>query len=125
MTPTIVIQDGKVKAMVGASGGPTIITSTLQVLMGMLIFNQSPAQAVNAFRLHHQWKPNVLLYDQGLDQKTNEYLQSKQHQTKAWIRFSSAQALIVKENGLMVGASDPTKRGKSAVVQTISSKEIK
>lgn len=125
MTPTIIIQNAKVKAMVGASGGPTIITSTLQVLMSMLIFDQSPAQAVNAFRLHHQWKPNVLLYDQGLDEKSVASLQSKQHQTKAWVRFSATQALIVKENGLMIGASDPTKRGKAAVVQSFLPKEIK
>jgi gamma-glutamyltranspeptidase/glutathione hydrolase len=122
MSPTIILKDGKVKAMVGASGGPTIITSTLQVLMAMILFEKTPATAVNAFRIHHQWKPNKLLYDQGLDQQTITSLTSKQHETKAWIRFSATQALIVQENGVLIGASDPTKRGKAAVVEFNSAK---
>ena len=44
----------------GASGGQRIISSTLQVLLRMMRQNMSPADAVAAPRIHHQWLPEEL-----------------------------------------------------------------
>ncbi len=71
MTPTIVLnREGGVEIVVGASGGPRIISSTLQVTLGALLVNESwagmtgwyiPASVlVSANRIHHQWSPDVL-----------------------------------------------------------------
>ncbi len=66
MSPTIVLDaDGRVFAVAGASGGPRIITGTLQVLLNTLAgMDAIPAVAVP--RLHHQWLPDVLFAEQGL-----------------------------------------------------------
>src|SRR4029079_7383543 len=60
MTPTIVVRDGRAEFVVGASGGPRIITATTQVLLNWVRFGQSPGVAVDAPRIHHQWSPDTL-----------------------------------------------------------------
>ncbi|MFK7758324.1 MAG: gamma-glutamyltransferase [Phycisphaerales bacterium] len=65
MSPTIVLdQDGKVVAIAGASGGPRIITGTMQVLMNVM-GGMDAAPAVARPRLHHQWLPNEMLFETG------------------------------------------------------------
>jgi len=65
MTPTIVLDaEGRVETVVGASGGPRIITGTVQ----SLLMAQEPgfsAAAVGLPRIHHQWKPAALLVEPG------------------------------------------------------------
>ncbi len=65
MSPTIVLDgDGRVLAVAGASGGPRIITSTMQVLMNVL-GGMDAGQAVAMPRLHHQWLPDELRFESG------------------------------------------------------------
>jgi len=64
MSPTIVTRDGKVVMVVGTPGGSTIITSVLQVLLRVLDQRESLADAVAAPRVHHQWLPDIVFYEQ-------------------------------------------------------------
>jgi len=64
MSPTIVTRDGKVVLVVGTPGGSTIITSVLQVIVRVLDQKESLADAVRAPRIHHQWLPDVVLYEE-------------------------------------------------------------
>ena len=59
MSPTVVLQDGKLRAVLGASGGPRIITATAQALLRVLALGQDAGAAVAAPRLHHQLLPEV------------------------------------------------------------------
>lgn len=60
MTPTIVLDEsGGVVAVLGASGGPRIISATAQVL-AMVLAGVEAGRAVRAPRLHHQWQPDVV-----------------------------------------------------------------
>jgi gamma-glutamyltranspeptidase / glutathione hydrolase len=66
MSPTIVLdRDGKVFAIAGASGGPKIITGTLQVLLHAKA-GRDALSAVEQPRVHHQWLPDVLQAEPGL-----------------------------------------------------------
>ncbi|MGB7256934.1 MAG: gamma-glutamyltransferase, partial [Pseudolabrys sp.] len=58
MTPTIVLKDGKPFLVTGSPGGSRIITTVLQVIMNVIDFHMSIAEAVTAPRLHHQWQPD-------------------------------------------------------------------
>ena len=49
--------------MVGASGGPFIISSTLQAIINVIDFGMDPSEAVGVPRMHHQWAPNTLFVD--------------------------------------------------------------
>jgi gamma-glutamyltranspeptidase / glutathione hydrolase len=58
MTPTIVLKDGKLWLVLGAEGGPTIITSVANILIGMRDYGLDVQEAVNAARIHQQWLPD-------------------------------------------------------------------
>ncbi len=66
MSPTIVLdRDGKVLLVVGAAGGPTIITGTSQVILNVLEHRMSLADAMRAPRVHHQALPDSLAFEDG------------------------------------------------------------
>ena len=60
MAPTIVLKDGKLFLVLGAEGGPTIITTVANVLMGVVDYGLNIQQAVNAPRFHDQWLPDEI-----------------------------------------------------------------
>jgi len=63
MTPTLVEKDGDFWMTVGTPGGSTIITSVLQTILNVYEFNMSMQDAVNAPRFHHQWLPDVVMFE--------------------------------------------------------------
>ncbi|MCB0462059.1 MAG: gamma-glutamyltransferase [Flavobacteriaceae bacterium] len=63
MTPTIVEKEGKLFMSVGTPGGSTIITSVLQTILNVHEFNMTAQQAVDAPRFHHQWLPDVVMFE--------------------------------------------------------------
>jgi gamma-glutamyltranspeptidase / glutathione hydrolase len=65
MCPVIVTRNGKVDAVFGSPGGPTILTTVLQVLLARYEFELSPEEAVAAKRFHRQDRPPVLGYEAG------------------------------------------------------------
>ena len=56
----------KNRLLVGASGGPLIITATLQVILNIIDFGLEPSQANSRGRIHHQWVPEKLFIDDEL-----------------------------------------------------------
>ena len=60
MTPTLVLDKGKVILVVGTPGGTTITTSVFQTLVDILEFGMSAEDAVNKPKFHHQWLPDEI-----------------------------------------------------------------
>jgi len=60
MTPTIILKDGKPFLVLGAPGGPMIITAVLQVILNVIDFRMNVQDAIDFPRIHHQWKPDRL-----------------------------------------------------------------
>ena len=113
MTPTIVLQHGKATYACGASGGPRIITATLQSLLNHTVFGMEPAAAVTAPRFHHQWSPNELLLEPVLMQQSGKALTIIGHATKRTSSLAATQAAMLS-NGKLFGGSDPRKHGTPA-----------
>ena len=63
MTPTIVFQREKPYLITGSPGGSTIISTVLQLLLNILIFDMELDEASAAKRIHHQWKPDILFIE--------------------------------------------------------------
>jgi gamma-glutamyltranspeptidase/glutathione hydrolase len=64
MTPTVVLDTaGRVLLVVGAAGGPTIISGTTQVILNVLDHRMTLADAMRAPRLHHQALPDELFHE--------------------------------------------------------------
>ncbi len=113
MTPTIVLRDGRATHSLGASGGPRIISATLQVLLHMVRFGQSPAEAVRQPRLHHQWMPDQVLVEEPLDTTLGDLLQQFGHTVVRRSPLGVCQAVSRDATGLR-GAGDPRKGGTAA-----------
>jgi gamma-glutamyltranspeptidase/glutathione hydrolase len=58
MTPTIVTKGGRLFLVLGSPGGPTIITTVANVLIGVIDYGLDIQQAVDAPRFHNQWLPD-------------------------------------------------------------------
>jgi gamma-glutamyltranspeptidase / glutathione hydrolase len=65
MTPTIVLKGGKLWLVLGAEGGPTIITSVANVIVGVQDFGLDIQEAVNSARIHQQWLPDDIKLEPG------------------------------------------------------------
>uniref|UniRef100_A0A1D1YP72 Glutathione hydrolase n=1 Tax=Anthurium amnicola TaxID=1678845 RepID=A0A1D1YP72_9ARAE len=63
MTPTIVLENGQLKGVVGASGGAMIIAGTVEVFLNHFAKKMDPLSAVMAPRIYHQLIPNVVMYE--------------------------------------------------------------
>ncbi|QDT30393.1 Gamma-glutamyltranspeptidase precursor [Gimesia panareensis] len=113
MSPTIAVKDGKAVFSAGASGGPRIISSTLQVLLNMIVFGMTPTQAVNSPRIHHQWVPEDLLMEPELFKQAGEKLKQYGHSPKKSSSLAASQAVSRQPDGLR-GHSDPRKHGSAA-----------
>ncbi|MDG1481456.1 MAG: gamma-glutamyltransferase [Myxococcota bacterium] len=112
MSPTVLISpDGARRIVVGASGGPFIITSTLQVIVNIIDFGFDPAEAVSAPRMHHQWAPEKLFIDAGVSPDTERALRGRGHEIYRMPFFSSVQVVVSEDGAGVTGASDPRKGG--------------
>ncbi|MBV1910284.1 MAG: gamma-glutamyltransferase, partial [Kangiellaceae bacterium] len=110
MTPTIVMKDGQVFLVTGSPGGSRIITTTLQVILNVIDHQMNVAEATFASRVHHQWYPDELRVERGLNFDTIQLLENKGHSVKMKSSMGSTQSIMKTERGLF-GASDPRSRG--------------
>jgi gamma-glutamyltranspeptidase/glutathione hydrolase len=79
MTPTIVLQDGHVRAVVGSPGGPTITTTVAQIVRAVIDYGLSIDEAVESVRIHHQWLPDVIWSEQRMPAELEAALKKKGH----------------------------------------------
>jgi len=80
MTPSIILKDNKPSLIVGTPGGSTIITSVLQTILNVFEFDMSVQEAVNAPRFHHQWLPDVVIFEEGIvDKEKDSILKSRSY----------------------------------------------
>ncbi len=75
MVPTIIVKDGKPFLIVGAPGGPVIITAVLQAILNVIDFGMNVQDAVDFPRVHQQWKPDRLDVEKGISPDTIALLQ--------------------------------------------------
>jgi gamma-glutamyltranspeptidase/glutathione hydrolase len=114
MTPTIVLKDGKLFLVLGSPGGPTIITTVANVLMGVLDFGLDIQEAVNAPRFHHQWLPDGILVEDRLSPDTMNLLRSKGHKLKVEHIWGDGECIMIDpRTGERLGASDGRNNGKA------------
>ena len=75
MTPTVVLKNKQPYLVVGTPGGTTIPTSVFQTLVNILEFGQSPLDAVNNPKFHHQWLPDQLMVEKEFPTAVKEDLE--------------------------------------------------
>ncbi len=125
MTPTLILNDkGAVIGCAGGSGGPLIISGTIQVLLNSFVLGLSADKAVAAPRLHHQWSPDQLLVQQpGADVVAE--LRKRGHNVIEQAGEAIEQFIRVLPDGSKQPASDPDKGGVNAAkVVVVKAKRV-
>jgi gamma-glutamyltranspeptidase/glutathione hydrolase len=115
MSPTIVLKDGKLFMVLGSPGGPRIISTVANILMGVIDYGLDIQQAVNAPRFHHQWQPDEIdIEKNGISPDTIKLLQARGHKIKTEIYWSEGECIAVDpKTGELLGAPDGRSGGKA------------
>ncbi|EAM47502.1 gamma-glutamyltranspeptidase [Crocosphaera watsonii WH 8501] len=78
--------------------------------MNVIDHEMNIAEATNATRIHHQWFPDQIRLERGLNGDTIDLLETKGHTIKSSFAMGSTQSVMYKK-GQFHGASDPRKPG--------------
>ena len=124
MSPTILLEDGVVRMVLGTPGGSTIFTSVFQTIVNIIDFGQSPADAVGATRFHHQLLPADLItmsVARPLPDETITALGDRGYRVEPHsFEFGDVQ-VIWDDGSSLQPAADPRDRGVGRVI-TIDTK---
>lgn len=113
MSPTIILDaKGKVKLVIGASGGSRITTGVAQVVRDILGYKDSVGCAVHRPRCHHQMLPNNVFVEPSFPLQGYLALIQRAHRVEMTSFASAVQAIVQNEDGTISAASDRRKGGK-------------
>ncbi len=113
MAPVIVVQDDRVRAVIGSGGSTRIRTALLQVISNFIDFGFSLESAVQRPRVHYQ--DGILQCEKGFAENTRRSLKKKGYQVKYWdsqsIYFGGAHCVEIRPDGRAVATGDPRRGG--------------
>lgn len=118
MTPAIVFdREHKPVLVTGSPGGSTIITVVMQVILNSLDFGMNPAEASASPRIHHQWEPDLVFYEDGISPDTLEKLKAMGHLLQQGPRvLGAAQTIGINAQGFLLGAPDSRRATSAAAI---------
>ncbi|MBI1184063.1 gamma-glutamyltransferase [bacterium] len=115
MSPTIITQNGQLKAVTGSPGGSTIITTVLQSIINLTTLGYEADASVGLPRFHHQWKPDVLVLEQAMVNDSLVALLTKRgHVIDTTYQLGNVNSISVNKNNELVAGAD--KRAENAAV---------
>lgn len=112
MSPTIVLDaSNRAFLIVGAAGGPTIITGTSQVILNVIEHRMNLMDAMRAPRVHHQALPDSLTYEEGgLSPAVLDSLRAMGHKMRRLRGLTNVNA-IMRVPGGWHGVPEPRRSG--------------
>ncbi len=114
MTPTILLKDGKPFLVLGSPGGPRIISTVANIIMGVVDFRLNIQEAVNAPRFHHQWMPDKIYVEKDFSPETVAQLKKRGHTVEEDGQWSDGECIAIDlKTGDRLGASDIRNNGKA------------
>jgi len=119
MTP-VVVEDanGRLFFVGGSPGGPKIISTVVQVLLGVIDDRLDVQTAAARPRIHHQWLPDRMEAEWGLPDETLESLRSRGWTVEQVDRFGAANCIVVRYapdgSYTLEGSADPRRSDDDA-----------
>lgn len=115
MVPTIILKDGKPFLVLGAPGGPVIITAVLQAILNVIDFGMNVQDAVDFPRVHQQWKPDRVDVEKGVSPDTVALLQHMGYAVEVGNPEVTARVEAIEiSDGWLQGGHDGRGPGKAA-----------
>jgi gamma-glutamyltranspeptidase/glutathione hydrolase len=115
MSPTIVLDPkGQLLLVVGAAGGPRIITATSQVILNVIEFGMPLTEAMRAPRIHHQALPDAIRYESiGFTERTLRRLRRMGHSLTPQMGIANVNA-VMRSGAVWHGVHEPRSAGGAA-----------
>jgi len=110
MSPVIALKSGHPILAAGASGGPTIISGVVQVVLDELDFHLDPERAVAKPRVHDQAAPDILLVETNMPAETTAALKQMGYRLKSVPELGAVSTIEIAPGNLR-GAFDRRKGG--------------
>lgn len=98
MTPTIVFKEDKPYLITGSPGGSRIISTVLQMVLNVIEFNMEVSDATIQPRIHHQWKPDILGIEKGLNHSVIKLLNLSDQKIYLHAPGTSLESIVIKNN---------------------------
>ena len=115
MTPTIVLKDDQPYILTGSPGGSTIITTVFQIVTNVVDHGMDLGDAVGSARFHHQWLPDLVMYEDGISSEKRNKLVEMGHKMARAARTAIGDANSIMVVGdQIIGVSDPRNQGGAA-----------
>ncbi len=120
MSPTIAWRGDDI-VVLGSPGGSRIPTATAQVLLAVIVDGEALQAAVNRGRLHHQWRPDALVYEPGaLDAAQVAALRERGHTLVGGATIGEVNAVRRRADGTFEAAADARGPGNAAAIESPS-----
>jgi gamma-glutamyltranspeptidase/glutathione hydrolase len=117
MTPTIVLENGKLRYVLGSPGGGRIITTVANIFLSAAEGGLNIQEAVDAPRFHHQYQPDKLFVEPGFSPDTQAALRAQGYSVSVRDGHWSNGACIAidpKSGELLGGQDHRSHYGKAA-----------
>jgi gamma-glutamyltranspeptidase/glutathione hydrolase len=108
MTPTIILEDGKLRYVLGSPGGARIITTVANIFLSASEGGLNIQQAVDAPRFHHQYQPDKLYLEPGFPAETVAALQARGYSVSiSEHHWSNGECIAIDpKTGELLGGQD-------------------
>jgi gamma-glutamyltranspeptidase/glutathione hydrolase len=107
MTPTLVARDGRLVLLTGSPGGRTIINTVFAIVLGIVEYGLNGRQAVDLARLHHQWLPDRVTFEENaVPEEVLSQLRAMGHEVRAQSRQGDAHSIWIGPDATPYGVPD-------------------
>jgi len=118
MAPSIVLERGRPRLVVGSAGSIRLRAAILQIVVNVVDHGLTAQDAIDAPRVHLE--EDALQLEGGIDSATADRLEALGYPGARWsdrnLYFGGASAVAVREDGELEAAGDPRRGGAGLVV---------
>jgi len=119
MAPSVVLEDGRPRLVVGSAGSTRLRSAILQIVVNVLDHGFTVREAIEAPRVHLEGE--ALQVEGGIDLAAAEELEAAGYDVVRWngrnLYFGGASAVGLGAEGELESAGDPRRGGAGAVVE--------
>jgi len=119
MAPSVVLDHGRPRLVVGSAGSIRLRAAILQIVINVIAHGLSVAEAIAAPRIHLEGEQ--LNLEGGIESGIAAGLEERGYEVLRWndlnLYFGGASAVALTKDGALEAAGDPRRGGSGVVVE--------